>query len=73
VEYARRHPHASDKLLAFFTLQAPGLTILPNHRLVHGVAGFALDDLVRRARSWFDAAPSTIRQPFARPIGPSAW
>jgi len=57
VEYARRHPHASDKLMAFFTLQAPGLTILPNHRLVHGVAGFALDDFVRRARSWFDAAP----------------
>ncbi len=57
VEYARRHPDASDKLMAFFTLEAPGLTILPNHRLVHGVAGFALDDLVRRARSWFDAAP----------------
>lgn len=57
VEYARRHPDASDKLMAFFTLEAPGLTILPNHRLVHGVAGFVLDDLVRRARPWFDAAP----------------
>src|SRR5438876_5207511 len=57
VEYARRHPDAADKLMAFFTLEAPGLTILPNHRLVHGVDGFALDDLVRRARSWFDAAP----------------
>jgi uncharacterized protein (DUF1015 family) len=57
VEYARRHPDASDKLMAFFTLEAPGLTILPNHRLVHDVAGFALDDLVHRARPWFDAAP----------------
>ena len=57
VEYARRHPEASDKLMAFFTLEAPGLTILPNHRLVHGVSGFTLDDLVRRARPWFDAAP----------------
>src|SRR5712691_11781206 len=35
VEYARRCPDASDKLMAFFTLEAPGLTILPNHRLVH--------------------------------------
>jgi uncharacterized protein (DUF1015 family) len=67
VEYARRHPKAADKLMAFFTLQAPGLTILPNHRLVHGVAGFTLDDLVRRARPWFDAAP--LDDPVAfRPI-----
>ena len=57
VEYARRHPEAADKLMAFFTLEAPGLTILPNHRLVHHLAGFALDDLVGRARPWFDAAP----------------
>jgi uncharacterized protein (DUF1015 family) len=57
VEYARRHPDASDKLMAFFTLEAPGLTILPNHRLVHGIGGFTLDDLVRRAQPWFDAAP----------------
>jgi uncharacterized protein (DUF1015 family) len=63
VEYARRHPGAADKLMAFFALEAPGLTILPNHRLVHGVAGFTLDDLVRRAQPWFDAAP--IADPLA--------
>jgi uncharacterized protein (DUF1015 family) len=57
VEYARRRPNARDKLMAFFTLEGPGLTILPNHRLVHGISGFALDDLVRRAAPWFDAAP----------------
>jgi uncharacterized protein (DUF1015 family) len=57
VEYARRHPEAGDKLMAFFALEAAGLTILPNHRLVHHVDGFDLDDLVRRARPWFDAAP----------------
>ena len=57
VEYARRHPETADKLMAFFTLEAPGLTILPNHRLLHHLAGFALDDLVGRARAWFDAAP----------------
>jgi uncharacterized protein (DUF1015 family) len=55
VEYARRHPEAADKLMAFFALEAAGLTILPNHRLVHHVDGFTLDDLVRRARPWFDA------------------
>ena len=57
VDYARQHPEAGDKLTAFFSLQAPGLTILPNHRLVHHVDGFTLDDLVRRARPWFDAYP----------------
>jgi uncharacterized protein (DUF1015 family) len=56
VEYAGRHPGAGDKLMAFFALEAPGLTILPNHRVVHGVEGFALADLVHRARPWFDAA-----------------
>jgi uncharacterized protein (DUF1015 family) len=57
VEYARRHPGASEKLMAFFTLEAPGLTILPNHRLVRNVAGFALDGLAHAARRWFDVAP----------------
>jgi len=57
VEYARRHPEAGDKLMAFFALEAAGVTILPNHRLVHDVHGFALDDLVRRAEPWFDAVP----------------
>ncbi len=57
VEYARRHPGREDKLMAFFTLEAPGLTILANHRLVHGVGGFALARLREAARHWFDAAP----------------
>lgn len=57
VAYTRSRPRAADKLMAFFTLEAPGLTILPNHRLVRGVDGFALDDLVRRAHPWFDATP----------------
>ena len=57
VEYAERRPHARHKLMAFCTLEAPGLTILPNHRLVHGVAGFDLDRFVEAARSWFDAVP----------------
>lgn len=57
VEYARRHPGAQDKLMAFFALEAPGLTILANHRLVHGVPGFSLTRLSHDARRWFDVTP----------------
>jgi uncharacterized protein (DUF1015 family) len=57
VEYARRHPGCSDKLMAFFTLEAPGLTILANHRLVHDVPGFSLARLRDDARRWFHVTP----------------
>jgi uncharacterized protein (DUF1015 family) len=57
VAYAERHPAAQHKMMAFFTLQAPGLTIFPNHRLVHGVVGFTLPALLERARRWFDVSP----------------
>jgi uncharacterized protein (DUF1015 family) len=53
VEYAGTHPAAAHKMMAFFALEAPGLTIVPNHRLVHGVPGFTLAQLVRDARRWF--------------------
>ncbi|HEX6212042.1 MAG TPA: DUF1015 domain-containing protein [Methylomirabilota bacterium] len=59
VEYARRHPGRVDKLMAFFTLEAPGLTIFANHRLVHGVEGFSLERLGAEARRWFDVTPLT--------------
>ena len=59
VEYARRHPGAEDKLMAFFPLEAPGLTILANHRLVHDVAGFSLDRATREARRWFQVTSLT--------------
>ena len=57
VEYRRRHPAAEDKLMAFFTLEAPGLTICPNHRLVHNVSGCSLARFLEAARRWFDVAP----------------
>jgi len=63
VEYARRHPGADDKLMAFFSVDAPGLTIFPNHRLVHGVDGFSLRRLSDAARRWFDVTP--LADPFA--------
>ncbi|HEU5193209.1 MAG TPA: DUF1015 domain-containing protein [Methylomirabilota bacterium] len=57
VEYRRRHPGAEDKLMAFFTLEAPGLTIFPNHRLIHHLSGFSLARFLDGARRWFDVAP----------------
>src|SRR5262249_42940606 len=53
VEYARRHPGADDKLMAFFSVDAPGLTIFPNHRLLHNVDDFSLPRLGEEARRWF--------------------
>jgi uncharacterized protein (DUF1015 family) len=57
VAYARRDPAAADKLMAFFSLEAPGLTIFPNHRLVHDVPDFSLRRLLADAARWFDVAP----------------
>ncbi len=57
VAYAGRHPEAGYKLMAFFALEAPGLTILSNHRLVHSVQGFDFDDLMQTAGRWFEVAP----------------
>src|SRR3989454_1779356 len=57
VAYAGHHPEAAHKLMAFFALEAPGLTILPNHRLVHGIQPFDFDDFVQMASRWFDVSP----------------
>ena len=57
VEYAQRNPAARAKLMAFFPLEGPGLTIFANHRLVQHVHGFDLDRFLAAARPWFDVAP----------------
>jgi uncharacterized protein (DUF1015 family) len=65
VAYARRHPGRDDKLMAFFSMDAPGLTILPNHRLVQGLERGAVAGLLGAARRWFDvtalADPAAFR------------
>ena len=63
VESARRHPGRDDKLMAFFSMEAPGLTIFPNHRLVHGVDGFTLEQLLASAERWFDV--TVLEEPAA--------
>ncbi len=72
VEYAHQHPGADDKLMAFFSLDAPGLTIFPHHRLLRDVAGFSLARLGEAARRWFDVEPlddPTAFTPTARSLG----
>jgi uncharacterized protein (DUF1015 family) len=72
VELARREPAARFKLMAFVPLEGPGLTILPNHRLIHDVEGFALARFLADARRWFEVTPLADPvgfQPAARRIG----
>lgn len=57
VEYARRHPEARWKLMAFWSLEEPGPTILANHRLLRDLPGFALDRFLAAAGAWFEAGP----------------
>jgi uncharacterized protein (DUF1015 family) len=57
VEYAERNPHARQKLMAFFPLEGPGLTIFANHRLVHNVNDFDFGRFLAAAAPWFDVAP----------------
>lgn len=70
VAYAREHPHAAYKMMAFFSQRTPGLTIFPNHRLVHGVAGFSWNRFLEAAATWFDVSP--LNDPLAfRPMNRS--
>jgi uncharacterized protein (DUF1015 family) len=71
VEYAERDPAGAWKLMAFFPLES-ALTILPTHRLVHGLEGFSLDGLARAATSWFaveDLTDPRRFHPVPRAIG----
>ncbi len=57
VEYAKRNPAAREKLMAFFPLDGPGLTILPNHRLLDHVPNFSFDRFLAAAERWFEVTP----------------
>jgi len=70
VAYAREHPQAAYKMMAFFSQRAPGLTIFPNHRLVHDVPGFSWNRFLEAARTWFDVG--SLNDPLAfRPMNRS--
>ena len=40
-------------MMTFVNMDSPGLLILPTHRLVHGLPGFAMDSLRHRASEFF--------------------
>jgi uncharacterized protein (DUF1015 family) len=40
-------------MMTFINMDSPGLTILPTHRVVHGLPGFSPDSLHEQARQYF--------------------
>jgi uncharacterized protein (DUF1015 family) len=63
--YARRHPGAGWKMMAFHALEGPGLVILPNHRLLRGLPALDLEALARAAAPWFEVTPLADPAAFA--------
>lgn len=41
-------------MMTFVNMDAPGITILPTHRVVHGIEGFSSPDFIVRASAYFD-------------------
>ena len=48
-------------MTTFVNMEAPGLVILPTHRVVHGLAGFQLPELIGRASQFFAVEDVTKR------------
>jgi uncharacterized protein (DUF1015 family) len=41
-------------MMTFVNMEAPGITILPTHRVVHGLEGFSSPDFITRASFYFE-------------------
>jgi uncharacterized protein (DUF1015 family) len=41
-------------MMTFVNMDAPGITILPTHRVVFGLEGFETDDFLKKASEFFD-------------------
>lgn len=52
--YRAEQPAADRILVALVSMDAPGLTILPTHRVLSNVAGFSRDTLLQQASRFFD-------------------
>ena len=44
-------------MMTLVNMDAPGITILPTHRVVYGLPEFSTDDFLNRAREYFDIEP----------------
>jgi uncharacterized protein (DUF1015 family) len=56
------YPEAA-MMMTFVNMEAPGITILPTHRVVHGIENFSSPDFITRASRYFDIKdlPDTFR------------
>lgn len=66
-EQRARAPHRADApwdwvMMTFVNLDAPGLVVLPTHRLVHSLPGFDATVLLNRLSTWFDKETLAIPQ-----------
>ncbi|MGC1784888.1 MAG: DUF1015 domain-containing protein [Acidobacteriaceae bacterium] len=52
------YPEAAT-MMTFVNMDSPGLTILPTHRVVHGLGNFDPADFLRRAEQYFTVQPLT--------------
>ena len=50
------YPEAAT-MMTFVNMDAPGLTILPTHRVVHGLEGFDAAEFLKRAKPYFNVQP----------------
>jgi uncharacterized protein (DUF1015 family) len=41
-------------MMTFVNMEAPGITILPTHRVIHGLQNFSSPDFITRASAYFD-------------------
>jgi len=41
-------------MMTFVNMDTPGITILPTHRVVHGIEGFSSPDFITRASAYFE-------------------
>jgi uncharacterized protein (DUF1015 family) len=44
-------------MMTFVNMDAPGITILPTHRVVHGLAGFNAAEFTAKAAEFFEVSP----------------
>lgn len=66
-EQRARAPHRADApwdwvMMTFVNLDAPGLVVLPTHRLVHSLSSFDATALLNRLSTWFDKETLAIPQ-----------
>ena len=47
-------------MMTFVNMDAPGITILPTHRVVFDLENFSTPDFIKKAEKWFDVKPVAI-------------